>query len=207
MPRMRSFAAPLARAALALAVLAAAALPAEAQTRERWLKSPVLVVQPGFVIADAIDAPDGVDARTDLLLRLVTAVPTAIPRAMLVFAVQWSPFADENGAGVAMNQPELHYGPILHVWEGDRIAVDLGVLGAYGPSATVEDIEERAYSHKLRLQGDLLVKLGRMLMPESTSRLSSAALYLTLAHLATGVDADIASPWTVQGGISLPIAP
>lgn len=192
---------------LALAALALGATTADAQTRERWLKSPVLVLQPGFIFADAIDAPDDADARTDLLLRLVTAVPTAIPRTMLVAAVQWSPMADENAAGVALNQPEFHYGPVFHIWEDDRVGVDLGVLGAYGPSATAEDIEERAYSHKLRLEGNALVRLGRILFPESASRWSRTALYAMLANTASGVDADIMSRWTVQAGVSLPIAP
>lgn len=194
-------------ALLALAALGLGATSADAQTRERWLKSPVLVLQPGFVFADAIDAPEGADARTDLLLRLVTAVPTAVPRTMLVAVVQWSPAADENAAGVARNQPEFHYGPVFHIWEGDRVAVDLDVLGEYSPSATEEDIAERAYSHKLRLQGDVFVKLGRILLPESTSRWASTALYAMLANTASGVDADLASRWTVQAGISLPIAP
>ena len=192
---------------LALAALTTGATTAGAQTRERWLKSPVLVLQPGFIVADAIDAPDDADSRTDLLLRLVTAVPTAIPRTMLVAAVQWSPMADENAAGVALNQPELHYGPVFHIWEGNRVGVDLGVLGAYGPSATAEDIEERAYSHKLRLEGNVLVRLGRILFPESASRWSQTALYAMLANTASGVDADIMSRWTVQAGVSLPIAP
>lgn len=192
---------------VALAALAFGATSADAQTRERWLKSPILVFQPGLIFADAIDAPDAADARTDLLLRLVTAVPTAMPRTMLVAVVQWSPAADENAAGVARNQPEFHYGPVVHVWEGDRVAVDLGVLGEYSPSATAEDIAERAYSHKLRLEGDVFVRVGRILFPESTSRWTSTALYAMLANTASGVDADIASRWTVQAGVSLPIAP
>lgn len=192
---------------LALATLVLGATTAGAQTRESWLKSPVLVLQPGFIVADAIDAPGDADSRTDFLFRLVTAVPTAIPRTMLVAAVQWSPMADENAAGIAQNQPEFHYGPVFHIWEGDRVGVDLGVLGAYGPSATEEDLGERAYSHKLRLQGDVLVRLGRILLPESTSRWSRTALYATLANTASGVDADLMSRWTVQAGLSFPIAP
>jgi hypothetical protein len=192
---------------LALATLAAAAPAAEAQTRERWLKSPVLVFQPGFVIADAIDAPDDVDARSDFLLRLVTAVSTALPRTMLIAAVQWSPLADENAAGVSRNQPEFHYGPIVHLWDGEHVALDLGVLGAFGPAATADDAAEHAYTHKLRLQGDVLVKLGRLLFPESSARPSRTALYLTLANTATGVDPEVASRWSVQGGLSIPIAP
>ena len=203
---MRTFVAIAAAAALALAARAAGA-----QTREGWLKSPVLVVQPGIILTNTIDAPDGVDGSTDLLLRLVTAVPTAIPRTTLVAAMQWAPTADDD-AGVAQNQPELHYGPVFHLLDIERIAVDLGVLGAYSPSATAEDIDEQAYSHKLRLQGDLLVKLGRILVagpPASRwgRALQRTALYLTVANAATGVDADIASRWSIQGGVSVPLAP
>jgi hypothetical protein len=186
--------------------------PANAQVREGWLKSPVLVFQPGIILTNTIDAPDGVDGSTDLLLRLVTAVPTAIPRTTLIGAVQWAPTADDDGAGVAQNQPEFHYGPIFHLFDGERVAVDLGILGAYSPSATEEDIDEQAYSHKLRLQGDLFVKLGRILVggPPATRwdrALQRIALQLTLANAATGVDPEIASRWTVQAGVSIPLAP
>ena len=207
------------RTIVAIAATTAAALAlhlapssAQAQTREGWLKSPVLVFQPGIILTNTIDAPDGVDGSTDLLLRLVTAVPTAIPRPTLVAAVQWAPTADDDGGGVAQNQPEFHYGPIFHLFNGERIAFDLGILGAYSPSATDEDIDERAYSHKLRLQGDLFVKLGRILVegpPASRWErgLQRIALQLMVANAATGVDPDIASRWTVQAGVSIPLAP
>jgi hypothetical protein len=196
----------------AATTLALAPVPAGAQTREGWLKSPVLVFQPGIVLTNTIDAPDGVDGSTDLLLRLVTAVPTAIPRTTLVAAVQWAPTGADDDAGVAQNQPEFHYGPVFHLFDGDRLAVDLGVLGAFSPSATDEDIDERAYSHKLRLQGDLFVKLGRILVegpPASRweRALERIALQLTLANAATGVDPDVTSRWTVQAGVSIPVAP
>lgn len=191
----------------ALLALPSLAAPAAAQTREQWLKSPVLVFQPGLVLTNAIDAPDGADSRADLLLRLVTAVPTAVPRTMLVLAVQWAPLAGDDGAGVAQNQPELHYGPVFHLFDGDRLAFDLGVLGAFGPSATAEDADERAYSHKLRLQGDLLVKLGRIMGRAPSSRWQRVAAYASLANTATGVDADLASRWSAQAGVSIPLAP
>lgn len=169
----------------------------------RWIfRAPVFVLQPGLVTTNFIDAPEGVDASTEFHFRMVTAIPTTIPRTTLVGIVQWTPF--NRADGFTANAPSFVYGPVFNIFNTRMLSLDFDVLGAYGPAAREDD--ESAYTHKLVLEGDLFLKLGQMMSSQPDSRWRSLSLYGMLANVATGLP-DGASRWVLLTGFSLPIAP
>ena len=183
---------------------AASLLPAIVGAQEpcRWmLCSPVFVFQPGFVTGNIIDAPEGVDSETDFNFRVVTAIPTTIPRTTLVAIVQWTPF--NRADNFTSNAPGFVYGPVFNLFNTPAIGFDFDVLGAFGPAAEAED--ESDYTHKLVLEGDLFLKIGQM-MAMQNDRWRALSIYAFLAYVATGIPSD-ASPWVLLTGLSLPIAP
>lgn len=171
--------------------------------RRPFLGSPVFVFQPGLVTTNIIDAPEGAEAETDFNFRLVTAIPTSIPRTSLVAIVQWLPFKELEG-GFGVNAPAFVYGPVFNIFNLPMVSLDFDVLGAFSPSADEEP--ESMYTHKLVLEGDLFFKIGQIMMPEASSRWRNLSLYVLLAYVATGIPSE-ASPWAILWGLSLPIAP
>lgn len=167
-------------------------------------KAPVFVLQPGLITTNFLDAPSGTESATEFNFRVVTAIPTTIPRTTLVGIVQFTPFAEAAGGGRA-NSPAFVYGPVFNVFNTRLVSFDFDVLGAYGPAARTTD--ESSYTHKLVLEGDLFLKIGQALAPAgSTSHWRNVALYGLLANVATGLPSG-ASRWVLLTGLSLPIAP
>ena len=162
--------------------------------------SPVFVFQPGFVTINIIDAPEGDDSETDFNFRVVTAIPTTIPRTTLVAIVQWTPFNTVDGE--TRNAPGFVYGPVFNLVNTPMLGFDFDVLGAFGPAARGEDA---LYTHKLVLEGDLFLKIGQMMAMEN-ERWRALSIYAFLAYVATGLPDD-ASPWVLLTGLSLPLAP
>jgi hypothetical protein len=168
-------------------------------------KAPVFVFQPGLVTTNFLDAPDGVDSNTEFNFRVVTAVPTTIPRTTLVAIVQWTPFAEAEGTNFKTNAPGFVYGPVFSLINTNYFGLDFDLLGAYGPAA--EEDDESQYTHKLVLEADAFFKIGKMMMSGSTtSRWTNLSIYAFLANVATGIPSE-ASNWVLLTGVSLPIAP
>lgn len=204
-------------AALALVAFSGTAL-AQGST---WIfKSPVFVFQPGIVTSNFLDKAKIDDqevnngkSESDFLFRVVTAIPTTIPRTTLVAIVQWTPFNKVGDSDFKANAPAFVYGPVFNLFSTDMFAFDVDILGAYGGAGKSSD--KSAYTHKLVLEGDFFVKLGNMMMKgDPDSRFKSLSLYAFLAYVATGLEdgtidgADIKpSRFVLLTGLSLPIAP
>jgi hypothetical protein len=165
-------------------------------------KAPVFVFQPGLVTSNFLDAPEGADSQTEFNFRVVTAIPTTLPRTTLVAIVQWTPFAETGN--FKTNAPGFVYGPVFSLFNTNYFGLDFDVLGAYGPAA--EEDDESQYTHKLVLEADAFFKIGKMMMGTKTSRWTSVSLYGFLANVATGIPSE-ASNWVLLTGLSIPIAP
>jgi hypothetical protein len=171
--------------------------------RHAWIfRAPSFVFQPGLVTSNFVDRPEGTSASTKFNFRVVTAIPTTIPRTAAVAIVQWTPW--NRTAGVNGNAPSFVYGPVFNVFDVSPLSLDFDVLGSYGPAAKSTD--ESAYTHKLVLEADLSLKAGDWLTHDRASRWHNVALYLFPAYVATGLPSG-ASHWVALYGVSLPIAP
>lgn len=182
---------------------------ADAQTGScTFLCAPSFVFQPGVIVTEFLDPtelPGGgeADTQTEFNFRIVTVIPTTIPRTALVGIVQWTPFAERDD-GTTANAPAFVYGPVVRIIDTRPFALDLDVLGSFGPAAEADD--ESDYTHKLVLEADAFLHVGQMFVPDPSNRFSKLSLYAMLAHVATGIP-DNASPWVLLAGLSLPIAP
>lgn len=185
------------------------ARPAGAQSGScAFLCAPTFVLQPGVVVTEFLDPtelPGGgeADTQTEFNFRIVTAIPTAIPRTTLVGIVQWTPFAERDD-GTTANAPAFVYGPVVNIINTRAFALDLDLLGSFGPAAEADD--ESDYTHKLVFEADAFFKIGQLFASDSGNRFSQLSIYAMLAHVATGIP-DNASPWVLLAGLSLPIAP
>jgi hypothetical protein len=199
---MRSLLPPLACAVSALTL--ARTLPAQAASQP-FLKAPVFVFQPGVIVTNFLDAPSNTSSQTDFNFRIVTAIPTSIPRTTLVGIVQWTPFAEVTVGGEKFktNAPAFVYGPVFNLINTAPFSLDFDVLGSYGPAARDE---RQSYTHKLVLEADAVFKIGSMMMPDSKSRWHQLGLYAFLANVATGLP-EGSSRWVLLSGLTLPIAP
>jgi hypothetical protein len=173
-----------------------------------FLCAPVFVFQPGVIVTDFLDKTEvspGVEAdtKTEFLFRMVTAIPTAASRVTLVGILQWTPL-DERDDGGKANAPSFVYGPVFSLVNAAMWSLDFDVLGSYSPAAEADD--ESDYTHKLVLEADAQLKIGRWMVADSNNRFRDLALYAFLAYVATGIP-DEASPWALLAGLSLPIAP
>lgn len=165
-------------------------------------KAPVFVLQPGLVTTNFVDKPAGTSSSTDFNFRVVTAIPTTIPRTTLVGIVQFTPFAKTGN--FTTNAPGFVYGPVFSVINTEYVSFDFDVLGAYGPAARESD--RSSYTHKLVFEGDLFLKVGQMMMAsDPASHFRNLAVYGMLANVATGLP-NGASRWVLLTGLSLPIA-
>jgi hypothetical protein len=186
-------------AAMSLALLASSG----SALAQGLFKAPAFVFQPGLVTSNFLDAPEGASSNTEFNFRVVTAIPTTLPRTTLVAIVQWTPFAETDN--FKTNAPGFVYGPVFSVVNTNYFGLDLDVLGAYGPAA--EEDDESQYTHKLVLEADAFFKIGKMMMASSpASRWTSLSIYAFLANVATGIPSE-ASNWVLLTGLSLPIAP
>ena len=125
MQRLVKFATTLALlGAFVPAVAGAQDMPADQGT---FFKAPVFVLQPGGVTANAISAPDGLDATTAFNARFATVLPTASPWFQGVFGAQ---VATGGNAGT----PNIFYGGIIPIVPintatGGMFTVSLDPLG------------------------------------------------------------------------------
>jgi hypothetical protein len=177
---------------------------AQADTaRHAWpFRAPTFVFQPGLVTSNFVDQPEGTSASTKFNFRVVTAIPTTIPRTTAVAIVQFTPW--NTSAGFNSNAPSFVYGPVFSLFNVPLVSLDFDVLGSYGPAGRVTD--ESAYTHKLVLEADLSLKVGDWVTHDQTSRWHSLALYVYPAYVATGLPSG-SSRWVLLYGVSLPIAP
>jgi hypothetical protein len=177
---------------------------AQADTaRHAWpFRAPTFVFQPGLVTSNFVDQPEGTSASTKFNFRVVTAIPTTIPRTTAVAIVQFTPW--NTSAGFNSNAPSFVYGPVFSLFNVPLVSLDFDVLGSYGPAGRPTD--ESAYTHKLVLEADLSLKVGDWVTHDQTSRWHSLALYVYPAYVATGLPSG-SSRWVLLYGVSLPIAP
>jgi hypothetical protein len=172
-------------------------------SRHAWIfRAPSFVLQPGLTTSNFVDRPDGTHASTAFNARVVTAIPTTIPRTTVVGIVQWTPRNDV--AGVNNNAASFVFGPVFSLFNASLASLDLDALDSYGPAARSTD--ESAYTHKLVIEADLAFKFGALMTNDSASRWRSLALYGFLANVATGLPSG-SSRWVLLYGLSLPIAP
>jgi hypothetical protein len=180
--------------------------PVVAQTdtaRHSWpFRAPTFVFQPGLVTSNFVDQPDGTSASTEFNFRVVTAIPTTLPRTTVVAIVQFTPW--NRTAGFNSNAPSFVYGPVFSLFDAPSLSLDFDVLGSYGPAGKSTD--ESAYTHKLVLEADLALKVGAWVTHDRASRWHSLALYVYPAYVATGLPSG-SSRWVLLYGASLPIAP
>ena len=186
-------------------------LPHESSLAEGGLRSffgePSFVFQNGILFTNVLDAPEvngeKVDAETDYLFRVTTAIPVSIPRTTLVAITQWTPF-NENDAGFNANSPAIVYGPVFNVLSTKFWGLDVDALGAYSPAAGA-DAADSAYTHKLVLEVDNYFHIGKLISDDPTSWWAGVSLYGFLAYTATGLP-DEADRWAILTGVHFPIA-
>ncbi len=176
------------------------------------------------------------DPDAQVLLVATVAVPTRLPRTSLGLQVLWTPFADTDsnpftgysaeslGEGaVAANAPLVEVSLDLALVEraqlGGWAAVGLGVVDQFGPAARPDD--DGTYVQRFNLE---LAATGYPLagLPEGrpgASFLRDVGVYVLLDYLTGLPDAgdevprggrlylDDASPWSVIGGVVIPLAP
>ncbi len=163
-----------------------------------FLCSPALVAQPGLIVVNAIDPPAGVDSKTDFNLRFTTVVPTALPRLALVALFQWQP-------SERFNDPAIVYGGAITLVKPSDTNGWLGVsfdpLGVFSPGSFND---EKAYTHKLDLEGALDFHLFKETAPDNY--LHNLSLYGLVDYLAAGVP-DGTDRWVLLTGLTIPIAP
>jgi hypothetical protein len=176
---------------------------AQADKPHGWIfKQPVFVFQPGLVTTNFVDQPAGTKESTKFNFRVVTAIPTTIPRTTVVGIIQWTPW--NKTAGFNSNAPSFAFGGVFSLFNLKLVSLDFDVLDSYSPAARLTD--ESSYTHKLVLEGDLSLKVGEWITHNQKNRFHSLALYGFLANIATGLPSG-SSRWVLLYGLSLPIAP
>lgn len=221
------------RLATLLVLASALAVTAQAQAQEsRMINpdctiicSPVFVHQHSVILTNQFGAGDNVDSDADFLFRLTTAAPTQFRPLFLVFLVQWTPFADfgPDTEGKA-NAPAIVYGPGFHVLGGGSSFVDMGAtadifaldllpLIVYSGSAE----EPSAYTHKLALEADAFLHIGKVLDPNRRAPfINDTSIHVILDYLTdalgTSIPPDLAeenepSRWVLIAGLTMPLAP
>jgi len=167
-----------------------------ATAQEGFFHSPVFVAQPGIIRSFSSGAS------TEFNARFVTAIPLAIDRTTLVGIIQWTPFAD-NAAGGNANAPAFVYGPVVNLLDEKYWSFDVDGLFSYSPAATGKS----DYTHKFLFEGDLSLKLGKMI--KAKGQWNSLNAYAMLAYVVSGLPSGVESRdrMVLLSGLSLPIAP
>ncbi|MGH7569676.1 MAG: hypothetical protein ACREL9_12055 [Gemmatimonadales bacterium] len=204
---MRRFLGLVLALAVGVTTLADAQRRAQAQ-KKPFLGNPAFVAQPGM-----IGALNG--SGLNVNARFVTAIPTSISRTTLIGIIQWTPFADEDNDDAKENTPAFVYGPVVNLVNNEKVSFDIDGLFAYGPSGTVPP--KSFYTHKFLIEGDLFIKVGRMMNMEAASRFRNLNVYVLLAYVLTGLDDGVGTGTlgevtskdrsVLLVGLSLPIAP
>jgi hypothetical protein len=216
----------------ALAGVLAVAAPANAQNRMmnpdcNIICAPVFVHQHSVILTDMFGAGEDVESETNFLMRFTTAFGTEFNPLFFAFLVQWTPFNKIDlggGEEFTANTPVLVYGPGFHVLGGsgsfvdmgggaDIFALDLLPLGVYTPSSE----EAAAYTHKLVLEADAFLHIGKLLDPQGNAPFLNAISihgildYITEAFgtfIPDGVPENVEpSRWVVILGLTIPLAP
>lgn len=164
------------------------------------MTEPVVLLQPGI---PSEDVSGDASPEADLNFRIVTAIPTSINRTRLVATVQWTPF--RRLGYVTANSRTFLYGPVLTLVNSRALALELDLLGEFGPVTRPGESAERRYSHELLLQADALVKAGA-LWTDVESRWRELGVYAMLGHRVTSADEERSS-WVLLTGVSVPITP
>jgi hypothetical protein len=188
--------------AIVIAALLSMTLGSRAEGQAWIFRAPVFVFQPGLVTSNFVDKATGTSASTKFNFRVVTAIPTTIPRTTVVAIVQWTPW--NKSAGFNSNTPAFVPGAVFRLLDRPLASLDFDVLDSYGAAAKADD--ESAYTHKLVFEGDVTLKFGGLITQDQKSRWHSLNAYVYLANVATGVP-TVASRWALLYGLSLPIAP
>lgn len=206
-----------------VSLLPTLATPAQAQDCN-VLCRPKFLMQPGVVIGNALNAPTidargtKADATADFLFRVVTVVPTSIPRTTLVAAIQWTPFSSStvtvDGADLTTvaNSPTFVYGPVFSVADIGPVSLTFNVLGVYGMFNERDGNVIRQYRHDLALEVDTVLSLGGLLPATASEYLKQMGIYGFIAQGVThlphdfGANTNVLSP-TLLFGVSGPIAP
>jgi hypothetical protein len=204
-----------------MAAGAAAAVVLPTAAAAQWLKTPVLLFQPGGVRANAIsptevDTDPGPGIRRDspypsrgTNVRFTLVVPTASPRLNLVLGTQFQPRGLSRNRN---NQPSFYYGAILPVtWVGELsrgwLSFSLDPLGVYAPAS----YGTRPYAHELYIEGALVLNVGSKMMARMGPWSGLGAYFLLdqqLTHVPRNVDgaSDYFTPVMLYG-LTIPIAP
>ncbi len=187
--------------------------------------SPVFVHQHSVILTDMFAAGDSVDSDTNFLMRFTTAFGTQFNPLFFAFLIQWTPF-NKYGEGIEgnANAPVLVYGPGFHVLGGSGAFVDMGAgadifsldllpLGVYTPSSE----EPSDYTHKLVLEADAFLHIGKLLDPEGTSPfLNAISIHGILDYITEAFGTFIPdgtpevfepSRWVLIFGLTIPLAP
>lgn len=195
------------RVAATLVALALGAVGlASAQEKMGLFGNPVFVLQPGIIKSFSRGADP------EFNFRMVTVLPTSIPRTVIVGIVQWTPFNSIGTTGAKANAPAFVYGPVVEVFDTPQLHFDIDGLFAYGPTGS--NPPKSSYTHKFLVEGDFFVKLGS-LMGMKAGQFKSLNAYGMLAWVLTGLDDPTppAAPLETRdrlvllAGLSLPIAP
>jgi hypothetical protein len=167
-----------------------------ATAQEGFFHSPVFVAQPGIIRSFSSGAS------TEFNARFVTAIPLAIDRTTLVGIIQWTPFAD-NAAGGKANAPAFVYGPVVNLLNEKYWSLDADGLFSYSPAATGKS----DYTHKFLFEGDLSLKLGKMM--NAKGQWNSLSAYAMFAYVVSGLPSGVESRdrMVLLSGLSLPLAP
>ncbi len=185
-------------AALAVALGVGAGAASAQQPSCSFLCSPSLLAQPGIVVTNAISAPEGASSKTDFNLRFTTVVPTALSRLALVGLFQWQP-------SERANDPAIAYGGVISLVKtsdtGGWLGVSFDPLGVFSPGSPGN---EKAYTHKLDLEGALDVHVFNLLPPDNWFR--NWSVYGLADYLAAGVP-DNTDRWVLLAGLTIPLAP
>jgi len=196
--------------ALAVGVTSVAGAQRRAQSQSKPLfGNPVFVAQPGMI--GPLNGTSGLNFNA----RFVTALPTKVNKLTIVGIIQWTPFADEDSDDAKENLPSFVYGPVVNLYNNEKMSFDIDGLFAYGPTGTVPPASP--YTHKFLLEGDLFIKIGRMMNMDATSRFRNLNLYVMYAYVLTGLDDGVGTGTggevtskdrsVLLVGLSLPIAP
>ena len=224
------------------AMLCAGPLNAQQQKPCHSICAPSLTLQPAAIISHVIDRPRVKDLTTNkitllpkttnLIIQLVLAAPTAIPRTSLLASFQWLPTAatasnpfteytaSELGTTVHDNEPSITLGALIALLKPAETMGGFGANGYvadnFGPAQKSSDAN--AYTHKLDVGLSALVNVFNWL-PDGTW-LRHAQAVVTLDYIATGLPKageDVpkgervfltdARPAKLILGLSLPVAP
>jgi hypothetical protein len=188
-----------------LGALAPAAARAQEVQQSTFFKAPVFVLQPGGVTANAISAPDGVDAVSAFNARFATILPTPSPWISGVFGAQVA-------TGGNATTPNIFYGGIIPIVPistatGGLLDVSLDPLGVTTFGGTTTQASGTYFVGEIAV----VLQVGKMLMGGMGPTWSGIGLYFLIDQTISGPlprnddgDADRWRPVLLYG-LNIPI--